>query len=102
MKINLFSNDHSLSSPVTGSIKLFIYPNNYYTLRIGEELKNNHIGSVSMQAPTTSHLLVSYYSYPLDETETGRPFNVLLSCTFLKNIIHSNACALSSILLVST
>lgn len=84
----------------------WVYLNqNFYILqqllypRIGEGLKNHHIGSISVQAP---YLLVSYYSYSLDETETGRPFNVLLCCTFSKNIIHSNVCALSSVFLVST
>lgn len=101
MKINLFSNVHSLSSSITGSIKLFTYTNNYCTFSIGEGLNNHHIGSVSVQAPTASCLLVSY-SYSLDETETGRPFHVLLCCTFSKNIIHSNACALSSAFLVTT
>lgn len=96
MKTNLFSNVHSLSSPVTGSIKLFTYTN------IGEGLKNHHIGSVSVQAPTASHLLGSYYPYTLDETEAGRPFNVLFCCTFSKNVIHSNACALSSVFIVPT
>lgn len=79
-KIKLFSNSifTHLSSPITGPIKLFAYPDNYYILSIGEGLKNHHVGSISVQAPTTSQLLVSYYVHTLDGTEAGGPFTVEL------------------------